>query len=110
MLYLALRTWAARFSELGLAVLGDSTSALSNALTFKGRAGMGRISREISWRKVRGGWRFAVGHLPCEANLLADALSRTAAPEGSEKKRFPTELSDATRRDAPKQDEWWACA
>ena len=82
-LYLVLLMWAERFRQKGFEVLGDNTAALSNSLSFKGRGGMARISKEIAWRKVRFAWRFAVGHLPSEANTLADALSRTSAPEGS---------------------------
>jgi len=109
-LYLVLLTWARRFRERGFAILGDNTSALSTSLSYKGKAGMGRISREIAWRKVRYAWRFAVGHLPCEANTVADALSRTSAPDGADKKSFPTSLSDALRREAPWPADCWTCA
>ena len=34
--------------------------------------GLNRISLEISWRKVRFGWRYAVAHLSSEGNVVAD--------------------------------------
>ena len=106
-MYLVLLVWAERFRDKGFEILGDSTAALSNSLSFKGRGGMARISKEIAWRKVRFAWRFAVGHLPCEANTVADALSRTSAPPGSEHKLFPELLRECRRREAPSRDRWW---
>ena len=106
-LYLSLLLWGSTFSATGLVIFGDNTGALSNAVSLKGKGSLARISREIAWRKVRYAWRFGVSHLPSEANTLADALSRVAAPAGSEKKQFPPELADVTRRGAPDPDSWW---
>ena len=78
-----------------MALLGDNTAALNAAVSYRGKNVLGLISREISWRKVRFGWRYAVGHLPSEHNLLADALSRLDTAAGSERKDFPKELARA---------------
>jgi len=109
-LYLLLRIWAPSFTHVGVAVLGDNLASLTLALNFKGKAGLAKISRELSWRKVRGAWRYAVAHLPSEHNSIADALSRTAATNSTEKQAFPVAaLSGALRRNAPDEASWW-CA
>jgi len=109
-LFLVLMVWGSEFKEAGLAIAGDSTAALSSALRLRGRGGMNKISRELSWRKIRLSWRFVVGHLPAEGNEVADALSRTAAPTSSDSKQFPhAALSAARRRDPPSMDTWWHC-
>ena len=107
-LYLLLRIWAPSFTHVGVAVLGDNLASLTLSLSFKGKAGLANISRELSWRKVRGAWRYAVAHLPSEHNGIADALSRTAATNSTEQQSFPTAaLRGALRRDAPDEAEWW---
>ena len=70
----------------GLALLGDNIAALQLALSLKGKGALNTISREIAWRRCRHGWHYSVGHLAAEDNSLADALSRTSAPEGSDRK------------------------
>ena len=105
-LFLSLAVWGARFSSTGIGILGDNIGALADALSLKGRGGLAKIGRELSWRKVRYAWRFAVAHLPSEANGLADSLSRTAAPGGSEWKPFPTELKGLPRKDPPLNNLW----
>ena len=86
---LVLLTWGSSSQGAGLAVLGDNIAALQCSISLKGRGAMDDISREIAWRRVRRGWFYAVGHIAAEDNILADALSRTAAPPGSDKKDKP---------------------
>jgi len=106
-LLVSLLTWGSECAAEGVAILGDNTGALANSLSFKGKGAQAQISRELAWRKVRHGWRFAVGHLPSEGNVLADCLSRTGAPDGSERREFPAALLSATRRAPPELDEWF---
>jgi len=110
-LYLCLLVWGARFSKEGLAIAGDNTAALANAISFRGRGGLHRISLEISWRKVRYAWRYQVAHLPSEGNTIADALSRTSAPEGSERNPFPhQELMGAAKQEVTVDASLWVCS
>ena len=102
--------WGADFSSNGLRLLGDNLAALNGALSLRGRGGLSQITKEMSWRKVRFQRRFAAGHLPSEHNHLADALSRLHAPEGSERKSFPSELRHASVREAPALDEFFVCS
>ena len=76
--YLALLLCLCTFARRGepIAVIGDNTASLQLALSLSGGDGLLAISRELSWRKARFGWIFAVGHLPTESNGIADALSR----------------------------------
>ena len=78
-------------------MLGDNVAALQAALALTGRGSFNAVAKEIAWRKARRGWRFEVGHLPKEANLLADALSRQAAacPDPI---AFPTHALAAAKR------------
>ena len=80
-LLVCLILWGPRFAGRSVAVLGDNTAALTDALNLKGHGSMISLAKEISWRQARGDWRFRVGHLPAEHNLLADALSRLVAPD-----------------------------
>ena len=91
-LLLAMLQWGTAYKDIGIAIVGDNTAALSAALSFKGRGGLTILTREFSWRKVRHRWRLATGHLPAEANTVADALSRLCAPAGHESKAFPEAL------------------
>ena len=75
-LLLSLCLWANDFQNHQLAVVGDNTGALANALQLKGKGILAAVAREIAWRKERLGWSFAVGHVPTELNIVADALSR----------------------------------
>ena len=108
-LFLVLLAWGSRFRHAGLAIAGDNLGALTSALSLSGRGGLGRISRELAWRKVRQGWRYTAGHLPAEANEIADALSRTSAPTGSECKPFPKSLARVDRQTLPDPDQWFRC-
>ena len=107
-LLLVLMVWADRFSRSGFAVLGDNVSSLSCAVSLKGKGPLSKISREIAWRTVRRHWRYSVAHVPSESNEVADALSRLAAPSGSEQRSFPTRaLRGARRYHVPHLQTWW---
>ena len=97
-----------RFTQTTVSVLGDNTGALSNALSLRGRGPPEAISRELSWRQARRGWRFVVGHLPAEYNNVADALSRAADPKGIS---WPSEaLAAAVSVRPPKLSDLWLAA
>ena len=89
---LALSMWAS--DKEALAVLGDNTASLQDALDLKGSRCMLAVAREIAWRQGRRGWLFAVGHLAAEFNTAADALSRLEAPDPSP---LPPEVQGARR-------------
>jgi len=108
-LFLALCTWGKQAARTGVAVYGDNTGALSNALSLKGKGGLNLISRELAWRKIRGRWRYAVAHLPAEGNTLADAVSRIHAPAGADQKAYPEELRAVERACARDPADWWQC-
>jgi hypothetical protein len=107
-IWLALEVWGDRFRCEGLAILGDNIASLSGALALKGKSGLSRITRELAWRKVRRGWRYACGHLPAEHNGLADALSRLTAPSGNSK-QFPASLTASAPRQFPDPEDLWVC-
>ena len=101
----ALVVWGGHFKEQSLAVLGDNTGALSNALQLKGSGPLLAVARELAWRQAKHGWQFEVGHVPSEDNFVADALSRRT--EKGEP-HFPrAALRAATQVDAPKASEFW---
>ena len=89
---LALVVWAGRFKHDGMILMGDNLAALDATLTLKGKGGMVAIVREISWRRTRYAWKYDVAHLPAEANVHADALSRSAAPDA---KQLPLMLANS---------------
>ena len=104
-LFLSLLLWANRSGERALAVVGDNTAALSNALSLKGRGPLLAVSRELAWQRARKGWVFEVGHIPAEQNEVADALSRLCAVPA---KIFPANaLEGAQEVKAPKVDSLW---
>ena len=103
-LYISLSLFAAAHIGTGIVLLGDNFSSLSLALHVKGQRGLGIISREISWRRIRQGWRYACGHLPSEQNEVADALSRQNCPD---KKALPPDLASATLVSAPSVAALW---
>jgi hypothetical protein len=97
--------WCDRFEGKSIAVLGDNTAALTDALNLTGKGHMIFPAKEISWRQCRAGWRFRVGHLASEHNLLTDALSRVAAPD---QVALPhRSLRQAVRRQAPDAMALW---
>ena len=81
-------------------------ASLEAALHMKGRNALSKIGRELSWRRARDGWRYVVGHLPAERNLLADSLSRLTAPS-ADAKPLPDELGSASRVEPPMIDTLW---
>ena len=93
-LFFALTSWAASSRSHGVAILGDNIAALQCAISLKGRGALNTLSREIAWRRLRHSWWYAVGHVRAEDNELADALSRTAAPDGSEQRLRPAGVSE----------------
>jgi len=109
-LYLALEIWGFEHRATGLLLMGDNTASLSSTLSLKGKSALTQITKELAWRKVRRGWRYAAGHLPSEMNTLADSLSRVTAPEGSERRSFPKELESAAKRETPDWDSLWVCS
>ena len=107
-LLLVLMVWGDRFVKHSLAILGDNTAALQNALSLKGRGPLLAVAREVSWRKARRSWCFEVGHLPSESNTIADCLSRVADPKG---KGWPSEaLASAAQAAPPRLRDLWIAA
>ena len=105
-LLLVLMVFGAENRGAGLAILGDNLASLELALTMKGKMMLGRVSRELSWRRIRFGWHYACGHLPAERNLCADALSRVSAPSANAK-AVPPEVASARRRLVPRVAALW---
>ena len=64
----------------GMAFLGDNLASLNLALSGKAKGKLNSLARELALHVARGDIQFAVGHLPAEANLRADALSRLSQP------------------------------
>jgi len=108
--YLVLLSWGSRCRATGLAIAGDNLSSLAGSLNLKGKGGLHKITREISWRKTRYAWKFSAGHLPTELNTAADALSRLAAPSGADQKQIPEQLLSVRRGTVPEEKSWWAFA
>ena len=102
---LVLLLWGDDFTDVELAVVGDSTSALQDALHLKGTGEMAAVAREIAWRQVRRGWAFDVGHLPAERNVIPDALSRLWDVPPLPFPEFA--LRGAKRRHAPQVGSVW---
>ena len=65
------------------------------------------ISRELAWRRARRNWTLGCGHLPSEANSMADALSRLCAEVPA---KLPAVLSNVPQRDAPELASFWIAA
>ena len=103
---ISLSIWGTRHRGQVLAILGDNLAALEAALHLKGRNALSKIGRELAWRRARAGWRYAVGHLPAERNVIADALSRLAAPKDAAKP-MPIELGTASRVEPPDNTSLW---
>jgi len=103
---LVLEVWASECRGVGLAVLGDNLASLNGLVALRGKSELYRVTCEIAWREVRHGWRYAAGHLPAEANELADALSRLGAP-GANGKSFPEALRSCSRRHFPDPEKLW---
>ena len=78
---LALELWGQRLRPT--VVLGDSTAALQEALSLRGKNLQEFIAQARSVLMVSRSLSVVAGHLPAEANLDADALSRLAEPRGA---------------------------
>jgi len=109
MMLISLVCWASHHTREGLIVMGDNLAALGGILNLRGKSKLAAVTREVAWRRVRFGWRYAVAHLPAEHNLEADALSRVAAPAGSEQKVFPASLHGVPECVAPAFADLWVC-
>ncbi len=89
----ALTTWMPTISAAqSVSVLGDNVGALQVALSLTGRGQLHTIAKDIAWRQAIHGWIYEVGHLPSEANTVADTLSRLS--EGPD---IPAVLHEAAR-------------
>ena len=101
-LVIALTLWAN--STDNTATLGDSMVALQNAMKLKGSTALMAVARELAWRKAKHGWLFTAGHLPAEANVVADALSRLSGPDPQ---AVPRVLGKARYRQVPPLRALW---
>ena len=105
-LALAVDAWAIPFTPL--AIIGDNTGALEIAINGGGKTPpMLALSREIAWRRARRNLLLGGGHLPTEANTLADALSRLCAAHA---KQLPQELANVPQRTTPDVLAFWVAA
>ena len=104
-LFLVLLTYGELHRNTGIVILGDNVASLSLALSMKGHKTLGSISREISWRRVRLGWRYLCGHLPSEQNGTADKLSRLHVDDAIRK--VPAELAQASCLQPPCLADHW---
>ena len=102
-LFISLLLWARPREPI--AIIGDNTGALQLAIDLNGENGLLAISREVAWRRARHGWTYGAGHLPTEANSLADALSRLVKGE-----RVPLQLRSLQEFDAPDVSALWVAA
>ena len=107
-LLLALVVWGDWFVDHSVAVLGDNVGALSGALSLRGRGALQAVARELSWRRARRRWAFAVAHLPSEHNSVADALSRVADPAGKAWPGWALREADCVK--TPRVSELWRAA
>ena len=104
---IALEMWAP--CETPFVVSGDNLGALNDLSRLKGGGQLVAVAREISWRQAARRWAPIPVHKPAELNLLADALSRLEAPDGSERKPFPPCLAHIPRTESPILEELWHC-
>ena len=108
-LLLCLLTWGTKFADFSVALLGDNTGSLQNALALRGRGPLLALARELSWRQAKYGWQFTVAHLPSEENTVADSLSRIADTENFY--GWPSKaLAAATCVSPPKLRDVWKAA
>jgi hypothetical protein len=103
-LVLALCIWGKSFTKESVAVLGDNTGALQDAIDLKGKGALAAIARELSWRQAREGWEFEVGHVPSERNTIPDALSRQSEAKSAP---LPRDLHLWRRRETPDLSTFW---
>ena len=67
---------------------------------------MNSLARELSLRVAREDLKYCVGHLPAEANTLADCLSRVAQP--GVRQVIPPELTGAAEVPLESLSGFWA--
>ena len=72
-------------------VLGDNVAALQEAISLKGKGGQAPLSQALSVLLVSRSLHIAAGHLPSEANVAADTLSRQAEPGNAKPWPFRSE-------------------
>ena len=80
-------------------VLGDNTAALQDTLDMRGKGAHASLSLALAVLRCSRTLRIAVAHLPSEAKLLADALSRQAEPGNA--KPWPFAAASAVQVDHP---------
>ena len=97
-LVLALELWCPDSTPVTL--FGDNTAALQTALTMKGRGEQLKLAQVLAVLRSARTLDVEVAHLPSEANLAADALSRQFGPMG-DRKAWPYEASDRVAIDTP---------
>ena len=73
-LTLAVELWCGRGQPT--TILGDNTAALQEALSLKGKGAVGDLAQALAVLRCSRTLSLTVGHLPTEANVAADALSR----------------------------------
>ena len=103
-LVLALCVWGSSFIHEAVAVLGDNTGALQDALQLKGKGNLAAIARELALRQYRGRWAYEVGHVPSERNTVPDALSRQYEPTPAP---LPSSLARWRERTVPALSDFW---
>ena len=104
-LLLCLIIWSKHAERNPVLLVGDSKTALQDAIDFKGKRSMLAVARELAWHTARKGWTSKVGHLASEHNVVPDALSRLEAPKP---KPFPSfALAKAARVQVPPVASVW---
>ena len=81
-------------------------NVLQLALSGRAKKEMGALARELFIRRVRGDWKFSVGHLPSEHNTVADALSRLSEPGTA--RQLPQVLKCCAEVRVPTLAELWS--
>ena len=76
-------------------VLGDNTAALQEVLDMKGANLHEDLAQVLAVLRCSRTLTLAVGHLPSESNVAADALSRQAEPGSRHPWPFPPEMGVA---------------
>ena len=104
-LLVSLVLWGDKFMHESLQIVGDNIGALSSALSLKGAGPLLTISRELAWRRARRQWKYVVGHIATESNIIPDLLSRQHDPRPA---AFPSAaLAHAIRDSCPEVASLW---
>ena len=75
---LAVELWAK--ASKPAVILGDNLPALQEALDLKGKGGQEPLAQALAVIVASRSLSLTVAHLPTEANVLADSLSRQSEP------------------------------